>query len=100
MPKPRSPRSRVGTGPAGSGMAAIVTLFETVPQGGHVVAPSVMYHGTRDWLKRLEGKGRVRVTFFDPADEHALAAAMTPQTDIVRDAGQPDLGHHRYRGRG
>jgi cystathionine gamma-synthase len=67
----------------GSGMAAIVTLFETVPQGGHVVAPAVMYHGTRDWLKRLEGKGRLRVTFFDPADSGALAAAMTPQTDIV-----------------
>jgi cystathionine gamma-synthase len=67
----------------GSGMVAIVTLFETVPQGGHVVAPAVMYHGTRDWLKRLEGKGRIRVTFFDPADRHALATAMTPQTDLV-----------------
>jgi cystathionine gamma-synthase len=67
----------------GSGMAAIVTLFETVPQGSHVVAPAVMYHGTRDWLKRLEGKGRIRMTLFDPADPGALAAAMTPQTDIV-----------------
>jgi cystathionine gamma-synthase len=67
----------------GSGMAAIVTLFETVPKGAHVVAPAVMYHGTRDWLKRLEGKGRIRVTFFDPADPDALAAAVTPHTDIV-----------------
>ena len=67
----------------GSGMAAIVTLFDTVPHGGHVVAPAVMYHGTRDWLKRLEGKARIRVTFFDPADPNALAAAVTPQTDIV-----------------
>jgi cystathionine gamma-synthase len=67
----------------GSGMAAIVTLFETVPNGGHVVAPAVMYHGTRDWLKRLEAKGRIQLTFFDPADPGALAAAMTPQTDIV-----------------
>jgi cystathionine gamma-synthase len=67
----------------GSGMAAIVTLFETVPNGGHVVAPAVMYHGTRDWLKRLEAKRRIQLTFFDPADSGALAAAMTPQTDIV-----------------
>lgn len=67
----------------GSGMAAIVTLFETVPNGGHVVAPAVMYHGTRDWLKRLEAKGRIQLTLFDPADRHALAAAMTPQTEIV-----------------
>jgi cystathionine gamma-synthase len=67
----------------GSGMAAIVTLFETVPQGGHVVAPAVMYHGTRDWLKRLDAKGRIQLTLFDPADPDALAAAVTPQTDIV-----------------
>ncbi|MGL6183344.1 MAG: PLP-dependent transferase, partial [Aestuariivirga sp.] len=33
-----------------SGMAAITTLTETVPQGAHVVAPDVMYYGTRDWL--------------------------------------------------
>jgi cystathionine gamma-synthase len=67
----------------GSGMAAIVTLFETVPQGGHVVAPAVMYHGTRDWLRRLEGKGRLTLSLFDPADPGALAAAVRPETDIV-----------------
>jgi cystathionine gamma-synthase len=67
----------------GSGMAAIVTLFETVPQGGHVVAPAVMYHGTRDWLRRLEGKGRLTLSLFDPADPDALAAAVRPETDIV-----------------
>ena len=67
----------------GSGMAAIVTLFETLPPGGHVVAPAVMYHGTRDWLRRLEGKGRLTLTLFDPADPDALAAAVRPETDIV-----------------
>ena len=67
----------------GSGMAAIVTLFETVPQGRHVVAPAVMYYGTRDWLRRLESKGRITLSLFDPAEAGALAAAVTPQTDIV-----------------
>jgi cystathionine gamma-synthase len=67
----------------GSGMAAIVTLFETVPKGAHVVAPAVMYHGTRDWLRRLEGKGRLTLSLFDPADPGALAAAVRPETDIV-----------------
>ena len=66
-----------------SGMAAVVTLFETVPHGRHVVAPAVMYHGTRDWLRRLESKGRIALSLFDPADPGALAAAVTPQTDIV-----------------
>ena len=67
----------------GSGMAAIVTLFETVPPGARVVAPAVMYHGTRDWLERLEAKGRIALTLFDPERPEALAAAVTPDTDLV-----------------
>lgn len=67
-----------------SGMAAITTLIETVPQGGHVAAPDVMYYGTRDWLKRLEGKGRIALTLFDPADPDAIAAAIRKgKTDLV-----------------
>lgn len=67
-----------------SGMAAITTLLETVPQGAHVVAPDVMYYGTRDWLKRLEGLGRISLTLFDPRAEGALAAALIKgRTDLV-----------------
>jgi cystathionine gamma-synthase len=66
-----------------SGMAAIVALFETVAHGRHVVAPAVMYHGTRDWLKRLQSKGRITLSLFDPADPEGVAAALTPQTDLV-----------------
>ena len=67
-----------------SGAAATVTLFETVPQGGHVVAPTVMYYGTRDWLNRLAGQGRIAVSWFDAADPQDLAAAIRPgETDVV-----------------
>ncbi|HTN98553.1 MAG TPA: PLP-dependent aspartate aminotransferase family protein [Nordella sp.] len=67
-----------------SGMAAITTLLETVPQGAHVAAPDVMYYGTRDWLKRLEAKGRITLTLFDAADPQALAGALRKgQTDLV-----------------
>jgi cystathionine gamma-synthase len=67
-----------------SGMAAITTLLETVPQGAHVVAPDVMYYGTRDWLKRLEGLGRISLTLFDPRDTGALAGAIrNGKTDLV-----------------
>jgi cystathionine gamma-synthase len=67
-----------------SGMAAITTLLETVPQGAHVVAPDVMYYGTRDWLKRLEGLGRISLTLFDPRDTGALAEAVRKgKTDLV-----------------
>lgn len=67
-----------------SGMAAITTLLETVPQGAHVAAPDVMYYGTRDWLKRLEAKGRITLTLFDAADPAALAKALRKgETDLV-----------------
>ncbi|WP_373504993.1 PLP-dependent aspartate aminotransferase family protein [Aestuariivirga sp.] len=67
-----------------SGMAAITTLTETIPQGAHVVAPDVMYYGTRDWLKRLEGLGRISLTLFDPRQAGALAASLQQgKTDLV-----------------
>lgn len=67
-----------------SGMAAITTLMETIPQGAHVVAPDVMYYGTRDWLKRLEGLGRISLTLFNPVEPGALQAALRKgETDLV-----------------
>jgi cystathionine gamma-synthase len=66
-----------------SGMSAIATLLETVPQGAHVAAPDVMYYGTRDWLRRLEGLGRISLTLFDPRDPAALATAVRNGTDLL-----------------
>ena len=67
-----------------SGMAAITLLLETVPMGAHVAAPDVMYYGTRDWLKRLEAKGRIALTLFDPTDPAAIAKAIRKdRTDLV-----------------
>jgi cystathionine gamma-synthase len=43
-----------------------------------------MYYGTRDWLKRLEGLGRISLTLFDPRDTGALAGAIrNGKTDLV-----------------
>ena len=66
-----------------SGMAAITMLLETVPMGGHVVAPGTMYYGTRNWLERLRDKGRIALTLFDANDRSALASSMRPNTDLV-----------------
>jgi cystathionine gamma-synthase len=66
-----------------SGMAGITTLFETVPQGAHVVALGVMYYNTREWLQRLEAKGRITLSLIDPSQEGALDAALRPNTDLV-----------------
>ena len=87
-----------------SGMAAITTLLETVPQGAHVVAPDVMYYGTRDWLKRLESAGRIALTLVRSATKPGrLAAQFADRQDrsrVDRDAAQSDLGCDRHRGGG
>jgi cystathionine gamma-synthase len=67
-----------------SGMAAITTLFETVPHGAHVAAPQVMYYGTRHWLEQLESRGRIGLTLFDPEDPEAIRQAVVEgRTDIL-----------------
>lgn len=63
-----------------SGMAAITTLLETVPHGAGVVAPDVMYYGTRDWLNRLDGLGRIKLKLCKPGE---LAGAIENGTDLV-----------------
>ncbi|MFN0190798.1 MAG: trans-sulfuration enzyme family protein [Aestuariivirga sp.] len=67
-----------------SGMAAIAALCETIPPGARVVAPDVMYYGTRDWFTRLRDLGRISLTLFDPRDPEAMAAALQGQkADLV-----------------
>ena len=67
-----------------SGMSATVTLLDTVAVGKHVVAPQVMYYGTRDWLQRLDRLGRISLTLFDQTVPGALAAAVRPgATELV-----------------
>ncbi|MEO0809458.1 MAG: PLP-dependent transferase [Pseudomonadota bacterium] len=67
-----------------TGMSAITAVFETLRNGQHVVAPQVMYHGTADWLRRLEEIRGIGVTFFDQTEPGALESAIQPgKTAIV-----------------
>ncbi|MED5474040.1 MAG: aminotransferase class I/II-fold pyridoxal phosphate-dependent enzyme [Pseudomonadota bacterium] len=59
-----------------SGMAAIATFMETLPNGSHIVAPRIMYHGAQDWLRHLETERNMEVTFFDAGDPDALKSAV------------------------
>ena len=59
-----------------SGMAAITTFMETLPNGSHIVAPRIMYHGAQDWLRQLETERNMEVTFFDAGDPDALKSAV------------------------
>ena len=63
-----------------SGMAAVTTLTETIPQGAHVVSLATMYYGVRSWLQELERKGRITLSLVEP---DGLASAITSKTDLV-----------------
>jgi cystathionine gamma-synthase len=67
-----------------SGQAAATALFETLKSGDHVVAPRIMYHGIINWLLRLKERRGIGLSFYDPALDGALEAAIRPgQTRLV-----------------
>jgi cystathionine gamma-synthase len=67
-----------------AGMAALAALFETVNTGQHMVAPTIMYHGAQDWLRRISEKRGIALSLFDAADPRALERAIRPgETAIV-----------------
>jgi cystathionine gamma-synthase len=61
-----------------AGLAATVTVFETVRSGQHIAAPRVMYHGGQDWLRRISETRGIGLTFFDQTQEGALEEALRP----------------------
>jgi cystathionine gamma-synthase len=69
-----------------SGMAAITAVFETVNMGQHIVAPTIMYHGAQDWLRRIAKKRNIGLTLFDATDPKAMRKAIKPgKTAILVD---------------
>ena len=67
----------------GSGMAAVSAVVESVPMGGHVVAPQAMYHGAQDWFREQAAIGRISLTLFDSDIATSLDQAVTANTDLV-----------------
>lgn len=61
-----------------SGMAAAMTVLQSLSPGDHVVAPSVMYWGLRNWLLGYCRKWGIGLDLFDVADGDALSRAMKP----------------------
>lgn len=67
-----------------SGMAAVCALFDTVNTGEHVAAPSIMYHGAQDWLRRISDKRSIGLSLFDAGDIDAMQRAVQPgNTSVV-----------------
>lgn len=67
-----------------SGMAAAVTVFQSLRPGDHVLAPKVMYWALRNWLLTLGKDWGLIIDLVDMTDTHAVEKALRPgQTKLV-----------------
>jgi cystathionine gamma-synthase len=68
----------------GSGMAAATTVMLSLAPGDHVVAPTIMYFGLRNWLADVGRHWGLEVDFVPPGDTDAIANAIKPgKTKLV-----------------
>jgi len=67
-----------------SGLAAIASLFRSLPAGGHVAVQDTGYFGTLKWLRENAERLGLSVSFFATGDLAALEAALRPgETALV-----------------
>ena len=66
-----------------SGMAAIMSVFQSLAPGDHVVAPRDIYHGTARLLGDVMARWGLRTSFVDMASVEEVRDAMTEQTKVV-----------------
>lgn len=66
-----------------SGLAAAAAVVETVPPGGRVVAPTVMYHGVQDWMRRAAERRGFELALFEARDPGAMRAAIGDRASMV-----------------
>jgi cystathionine gamma-synthase len=66
-----------------SGMAAGITLLQTLPPGSHVLFPDDAYYGFRVAAEEMMPGWGIRSDFVAMDDLGALAAAIRPETRVV-----------------
>ncbi|KIC21352.1 trans-sulfuration enzyme family protein [Leisingera sp. ANG-Vp] len=67
-----------------SGMAAIITVFQRMAPGDHIILPKAVYSGLRDWAKQQGQPWGLEFTFLDSYDARSVANAIIPgKTKIV-----------------
>ena len=59
-----------------SGMAAAMAVVQSLAPGERIVAPTVMYWGLRNWLRRFCERWGVALDFYDAGDPDGLAGAV------------------------
>lgn len=66
-----------------SGSAAMMTLFQALRPGDHIVSSDDMYFGIRVQLKEFFAPWGLATTYVDMSDLEAVRAAMRPETRLV-----------------
>jgi cystathionine beta-lyase/cystathionine gamma-synthase len=67
----------------GSGLAALDAVMKLLSAGDHVVCGENVYGGTHRQMTHIWARLGLRFTFVDGGDADAIAAALTPQTQLV-----------------
>jgi cystathionine gamma-synthase len=90
-----------------SGMAAAMSVVQSLRPGDRIVAPKVMYWGLRKWLLKFCDTWGLHLDLFDASDPDALAASVrkektrlvwietpcNPSWDIIDIAAAADVAH-------
>ena len=67
----------------GSGMAAIMSVFQALSPGDHVIAPRDIYHGTARLLREVMARWNLDTSFVDMTDIDAVRQAIIPSTKLL-----------------
>ena len=66
-----------------SGLAAIMTVFQALAAGDHVIASRDLYHGTTKMLKEIFGPWNLSASYVDTTEPEQVAAALQPNTRLI-----------------
>ena len=90
-----------------SGMAAAAAVLQSLKPGNHIVAPTVMYWGLRNWMTRFCDDWGLGLDLFDSGDPDALASTVrkgetklvwietpcNPTWDVIDIAAAAEVAH-------
>ena len=66
-----------------SGMAAIMSVFQALQPGDHVIAPRDIYHGTARLLREIMARWGLSTSFIDMSGPEAVDSAIRDSTRMV-----------------
>ena len=66
-----------------SGMAAIMSVFQALSPGDHIIAPKDIYHGTARLLREIMAPWNLKATFVDMTDLEEVRRTIDEATRLI-----------------